>query len=168
MKSFYEKILVREEHVFPCNAIWTLKLSIKVYFFSWLATIGVILTAKNLRKRKVVCHSWCYMWKEVYRDVDHLLLHCRLTMRLWWDKLRWFVAPWGMMFSWKSGKRKRRLRAWNVVPLALMWVNWRERKKRAFEGVELSFSPSKSSLRSLIFFWCTQKVPSCIDNWWSL
>uniref|UniRef100_A0A0V0GU85 Putative ovule protein n=1 Tax=Solanum chacoense TaxID=4108 RepID=A0A0V0GU85_SOLCH len=72
-----------------------------------------------------------------------------------------------LMFSWKSGRRRRRRRAWNMVQLALMWVVWRERNRRAFEGVESS-SP-QSSLRSLILFWCTQKVPYCIDEiGWSL
>ncbi|WMV43147.1 hypothetical protein MTR67_036532 [Solanum verrucosum] len=93
VKSFYEKLLVREEYVSPCNAIWIPKLPRKVRFFTW-----------------------------------------------------WFDTPWAMqktvkelMFSWKNGRRRRR-RAWNVVPLALMWVVWRERNKRAFVGVESSFS----------------------------
>lgn len=31
---------------------------------------------ENLRKRKVVCISWCYLFTEAGKDVDHLLLHC--------------------------------------------------------------------------------------------
>ncbi|MCD7446329.1 hypothetical protein HAX54_002192, partial [Datura stramonium] len=27
VKSFYQKLLVRKEHVFPCNAIWTFEVS---------------------------------------------------------------------------------------------------------------------------------------------
>ncbi|KAG5623983.1 hypothetical protein H5410_009201 [Solanum commersonii] len=46
--------------------------------------LGVILTAQNLRKRKTVYVSWCYI------DVDHRLLHCVFTMRFWWDMLQWF------------------------------------------------------------------------------
>lgn len=36
-------------------------------------------------------------------------------------------------------KKEERRRAWNVVPLALMRVAWKERNKRAFEEVESSF-----------------------------
>lgn len=46
---------------------------------------------------------------------------------------------------------------WNLVPLALMWVVWRERNRRTFDGVEWSFPQLRSSLRSLIFFWYTHK-----------
>lgn len=45
----------------------------------------------------------------------------------------------------------------------IMWVVWREKNKRAFEGVESS-SP-QSIIHSLILFWCTQKVPYCVDDW---
>ncbi|KAF3661592.1 Protein translocase subunit SECA2, chloroplastic [Capsicum annuum] len=70
------------------------------------------------------------MRKETGEDVDHLLLHCGLTMRLWWDMVRWFHTPWIMprtvkdlMLSWKSGRRRRRRRAWNMAPIALIVEN---------------------------------------------
>lgn len=60
--------------------------------------------------------------------MDHLLLHCRLTMRLLWEMFRWLGAPWltpktanDLLFNWKSGRRRRQ-RSWNVFPLALIWV----------------------------------------------
>lgn len=66
--------------------------------------------------------------------MDNLLIHCSLTTMLWWDTLRWFNTSWAMprsvkelMFSWTSGRRGRRLKAWNVALLALMWVIWREK-----------------------------------------
>lgn len=27
-----------------------------------------------------------------------------------------------LVFSWKSGRKRRRFRAWNLVPLAFVWV----------------------------------------------
>lgn len=38
------------------------------------------------------------------------------------------------------------------------------RRRRASKGVESSFTPLRSSFRPLIFFWCTLKVPFCIDD----
>lgn len=52
-----------------------------------------------------------------------------------------------------------------MVPLALMWIAWSEKNRRAIESVESSFFQLGSSLHSLFFFGCTQKVPSCIDDW---
>uniref|UniRef100_M1CQ20 Zinc finger, RING-type n=1 Tax=Solanum tuberosum TaxID=4113 RepID=M1CQ20_SOLTU len=62
---------------------------------------------------------------------------------------RWFGTSWATprtvklkesLFSWKDRKKRRRHRAWNVVPLELIWVVWRERNMSAFEGVKSSFS----------------------------
>ncbi|PHT71713.1 hypothetical protein T459_22498 [Capsicum annuum] len=53
-KSFFEKLLTREEVVFPCDAIWIALVSRKACFFSWLTSRGVILTVENLRKHKLV------------------------------------------------------------------------------------------------------------------
>lgn len=64
VKSCYVKLLVREEIVFPHTSIWIPRVSRKVCCFTWLATRGVILTAENLRKRKITCVSWCFMCKE--------------------------------------------------------------------------------------------------------
>lgn len=76
-------------------------------------------------------------------DVDNLYLHYGLTMILWWDMFIWFDTSWTMqkivkelMFSsWKRmrRRRRRRRRTWNIVPLALMWVVWRERNRRDFD-----------------------------------
>ncbi|WMV13364.1 hypothetical protein MTR67_006749 [Solanum verrucosum] len=140
----------------------------KVCFFTWLATRGVILMAKNLRKRKDVCMSWCYLCKELCENVDHILLHCNLATRLWEDIFRWFGFSWIMprivkelMLSWKSRARRRRHKIWSVTPFALTWDIWIERNGRAFEGVEMSLAQLSSSLQSLIFFWSTHVVLVC-------
>lgn len=62
-----------------------------------------------------------------------------------------------LMFGRKSmKKRRRRQRAWNMIPLMLMWVVWRERNRKAFEGVV--FVP-------LFSFGAFRKFPCCIDDW---
>lgn len=80
VKSFYEKLLIREEVVFSSRSIWTPQVPRKVHPFSLLAGRVVILAVENLRMRKIVCISWCYMCKETDEDVNHLLLHCKCTM----------------------------------------------------------------------------------------
>lgn len=61
VKSFYEKLLVGEEEVFLCSAMWIPKVLRMVCIFTDLATREVILMAENLRKWKVDCVNWCYM-----------------------------------------------------------------------------------------------------------
>lgn len=55
-ESYYEKILVRNDVVIRCNAVWISKVPWKVCFFPWLATRGVTLMVKNLRKRKAILY----------------------------------------------------------------------------------------------------------------
>ncbi|KAF3624470.1 hypothetical protein FXO37_31347 [Capsicum annuum] len=109
----------------------------------------------------------CGKFMDVLPDSNIEVLYCAhldgklSTWRrkeLWWDMLRWFDTSWAMsrtvkelMVSWKRGRRRRRRKAWNVVPLSLMWVVLGETNRRAFEGVEFSFSQLRSSLRSLRF-----------------
>ncbi|KAF3661638.1 putative BTB/POZ domain-containing protein-like [Capsicum annuum] len=64
------------------------------------------------------------------------------AMSLWWDIFRWIGVSRTMarsvkelMFSWKSGARRRTHKAWNVAPFALMWVIWKEKNRR--DGAEL-------------------------------
>lgn len=61
---------------------------------------------------------------------------------------RWFGTSWATprtvklqesLFSWKDRRKRRRHRAWNVVPLELIWVVWRERNMSAFEGGKVEF-----------------------------
>lgn len=49
-----------------------------------------------------------------------------------------------------------------MLPVALIWIIWSERNRRAFEGVEMGFGQLRSSLRSLVYFWCAHVVPGCI------
>jgi len=51
-----------------------------------------------------------------------------------------------------------------MVLLVLMWIVWSEKSEELLLSIESNFF-QLSSLHSLVFFWCTQKVPSCIDDW---
>lgn len=123
--SFYKKLLVRAEDSFPHDSVWVPKMLKKVCFFTWLATRGMILMAESIMKRKVVCISWWLLYKEAGKDIDHILLYCKQATRLWWDIFRWLGISWTMprsmkelLFSWKSGARRRRHNVWKVTPLA--------------------------------------------------
>lgn len=116
---------------------------------------------ENLRKRKITCVSWCFMCKESGEDVN-LVLHCWINSCLWWKILRWFRLEWVMlstmketMLSWAFRSRKKRCMEWDVVPLALMWIIWLERNRRAFDRSEKDF----------VHLSCTHRFTTCIDEW---
>lgn len=70
--KFSLKLLSRVDETFPYVSVWIPEVPKKVCFFMWLATREVILMAENLRKWKVVCLSWCFLWRETGEDVEHI------------------------------------------------------------------------------------------------
>ena len=73
-RSFYTPTLVM---------IWQSKVSPRVAFFAWFASLGKILTTDNLCKRRVLVLDWCYMCKRCGESMDHFLLHCPIAWELW-------------------------------------------------------------------------------------
>lgn len=53
------------------------------------------------------------------------------------------------MYKWDFRMRRRRPQAWNVVSFEIMWVVWREKNRRAFEGLRMIMFV-RSSLLSLV------------------
>ena len=73
--------------------------------------------------------------------VDHLLLHCGKTHRLWSLVFRFFGFSWVLprtvadtLLGWWNWPRKYSSSIWNLAPLCLMWCLWRERNWRTWKA----------------------------------
>ncbi|KAI8548083.1 hypothetical protein RHMOL_Rhmol07G0244900 [Rhododendron molle] len=50
-----------------------------------------------------------------------------------------------LLIAWEGVRMaKRRKQTWALIPLCLMWVIWRERNLRCFEGIEMPLPRIKS------------------------
>jgi hypothetical protein len=59
-----------------------------------------------------------------------------------------------VLASWKGCfARRGKGVIWNAVPLCLMWLIWKERNQRAFEGLERSSTELKMFLLRAMFDW---------------
>ena len=92
--------------------------------------------------------------------VDHLLLHCGKTYRLWSLVFRSFGFSWVLLrsvvdtlFGWWNWPRKHLSSIWNLVPLCLMWCLWREQNRRTFEDMDSSDDQLLASFSSTLFDW---------------
>ena len=65
------------------SLVWQSKVPSRVAFFSWSASLGMILTIDNFRKRRIIGLDWYYMCKRRSESVDHLLLHCPIAFESW-------------------------------------------------------------------------------------
>ena len=92
--------------------------------------------------------------------VDHLLLHCGKTYRLWSLVFRSFGFSWVLLrsvvdtlFGWWNWPRKHLSSIWNLVPLCLMWCLWREQNRGTFEDMDSSDDQLLASFSSTLFDW---------------
>jgi hypothetical protein len=84
VKSYFSSLACCEGSHFPWKSVWRTQAPSRAAFFAWSAALGKILTADNLRKRKIIIVDRCYLCKRDGKTVDHLLLlHCDVASTLW-------------------------------------------------------------------------------------
>ena len=94
IRSYHHKLQGSSSVVFPWKGIWKIKAPRRVSFFVWIAAWDRILTGDNLRLRGFDFVDWCIMCRCCGETVDHLLLHCGKTYRLWCFVYRIFGISW--------------------------------------------------------------------------
>ena len=83
VRSYYRVLSSHSPISFPWKGIWRMKAPPRVVFFAWTAARGKILTIDNLRRRGMIVVNRCWLCKLDGESVDHLLLHCGVTITLW-------------------------------------------------------------------------------------
>ena len=114
-----------------------------------------------LKRRGWTSVNRCFLCKGEEGSCDHILLHCSKASLLWLLVFSLFGVLWllhtsiqATLLSWHSCTiRKRRKKAWNVTPLCLFWIIWKERNRRAFENVQLSNEELKFSFLCNFLEW---------------
>lgn len=98
VQSYYHPLSASNSISFHLKLEWQYKFLPKVVFFSWVVTLGMILSTvffswavalrmilstDNLRKRGTIVLDWFCMCKRCGELVDHPLLHCPIDYELW-------------------------------------------------------------------------------------
>ena len=105
----------------------------------WASLLKILLL---MRPYKSLCPQWCILCKGNGESIDHLFLHCPITIRLGHKlfnlaRLAW-VPPRSivdmMVIAFKGlGKSLRGKTLWQIASLTLLWMVWQERNNRIFE-----------------------------------
>ncbi|RVW96808.1 Transposon TX1 uncharacterized 149 kDa protein [Vitis vinifera] len=112
------------------------------------------------RPYKSLCPQWCILCKGNGESIDHLFLHCPVTIGLWnklfklaglvWVPPRSFEDM--LVIAFKGlGNSLRGKTLWQVACLTLVWIVWQERNNRIFEDK----GRSEETLWDLILFYST-------------
>jgi hypothetical protein len=159
-KSFYQALIGQSNIHFPWKAIWRVKAPRRVAFFVWTAAWGKILTCDNLMRRGYSLAGWCCMCRKEWETGDHLLLHCVQASDLWSAVLRSFGVCWvfpnsikDLLYGWFNSFGKHESEIWNLVPLCLLWIVWREHNHHIFDDMEHSPSKLVELFFGLLFDW---------------
>ncbi|RVX13392.1 Transposon TX1 uncharacterized 149 kDa protein [Vitis vinifera] len=117
----------------------------KVKALAWLVAHGKVNTNDKLQLRrpyKALCPQWCILCKGNGESIDHLFLHCPVTIGLWHRLFNLVGVIWVpprsiedmLVISFKGlGNSVRGKTLWQVACLTLIWMVWQERNNRIFE-----------------------------------
>ena len=145
---------------FSWQSIWCVKLPKRVSFFLGTTTRGGILTIDNLVKKNLPRVNWCCLCRGDEETADHLLLHCKFAHALWSEVFLMFGVQWVMpstivslLFTWRNWLGNYTSNVWNMVPMCLMWLVWKERNAQTFKDTERPIDLLKTLLARTLFEW---------------
>ena len=82
----------------PAKFLWSSKVPSKVKALAWLVAHGKVNTNDKLQLRrpyKALCPHWCILCKGNGESIDHLFLHCPVTIGLWHRLFNLVGLVWG-------------------------------------------------------------------------
>ncbi|XP_026443576.1 uncharacterized protein LOC113343658 [Papaver somniferum] len=140
VKSLYSKV-IREDGVanFPYDFVWVHGIPPKVNFFIMVCCPWKIKISRQIAI--VDIDSSCSLYGDSTKSKDHILLHCKVSHKVWSsitpsESWAWFFPDsfFNLESTWYntpfSGNAKV---VWKLIPAAVVWVLWRERNCRVFE-----------------------------------
>jgi hypothetical protein len=63
VKIYYKTLQSKESFPFPWKSVWKVKAPPCIAFFTWMETLGKILTVDNLRRRGLTLVNRCCLCK---------------------------------------------------------------------------------------------------------
>lgn len=152
VKSLYSVMSCHNGFRFPWKSVWLTKVSLRIAFFVWSATLGKIITMYNLWKWRVIVVDRCCMCKRNGEFVDHLLFHYEVAYVIWNVFLSQFGLFWVMprrvvdlYDSWWTVGSTWSAAVWKMVPSCILWCLLREMNDKSFED-------RKRTLEEIIYF----------------
>ncbi|GMI92896.1 hypothetical protein HRI_002958900 [Hibiscus trionum] len=154
--------------------IWANLAPPKVESFVWRAFQDRIPTRVGLLKRGIVAPSEakCAFCEVELKAVNHVLLHCNLSWRIWarWSNM-WQVdccfpnSIEDLLIEWVQAPIKEKAKAvWCMGFFGILWSLWLCRNKKVFK----SKTPNEDMLFDMVLlrvgYWCKGKWPSSIPS----
>lgn len=146
--SAYQAFFLGRIKMFGAKELWATLAPPKVKLFFWLALHKRLWTAERRRRHGLQQNDSCALCLQESETADHLLVACVFTRELWHRVLvqtgYGHLAPGEntLLVEWWHA-------AWTEIPVTLRrgfdslvlltsWTVWKERSRRAFDGISCS------------------------------
>jgi hypothetical protein len=180
-RGLREQVLLNPCAVCAFSNLWKCGAPSKVCVFSWKLLLDRIPTKVNLWKRGVIefQHINCVLCGSVLESSVHLLLHCDISAKVWYEIMRWLgfviivpmnlISSFGMLVGYGRCKREKKCLAliWN----SFMWSIWRCRNDCVFNNKAVVIAELVDQIKFQAWKWFigrAAKNPCLLYEWlWS-
>jgi hypothetical protein len=159
--------------------IWESPAPSKVIVFSWQLLYDRVPTKSNLAKRGVLQHGdrgncvWCL---DCIETSQHLFLHCKVAMWVWYEVFRWLgvviVMPPSIFHLFDclsvAAKNTKVRRGFRLVWHMVIWSIWNARNNFIFNNVKKEPMEIVEDIKVVSWRWSADrlKIPPCLYYEW--
>ncbi|XP_071712696.1 uncharacterized protein [Rutidosis leptorrhynchoides] len=147
------------------KVVWGNNVPSKIMLFHWLAIkqsvpVRVILFKRHILppNHSLLC-NWCMNEDET---IEHLLLHCPWSFKIWAELFRWWNLRWiipcsveAFSFDWFYGMGLNASKYWKLIGPATLWAIWIARNDFIFKGKFTCRSVIVRNIKLKVFLWAT-------------
>lgn len=131
------------------NFLWSKWIPSKVNAFGWRLLLNRIQIKDNLLNRGSTFQGGnvnCEFCEGTLETASHCFLSCRIIYKIWGGCYNWLgvncVLPHNAFDHLRQhvglGYSKKRSMVWQVIWFAVVWIIWKSRNKKIFEGVQIN------------------------------
>ncbi|PWA41098.1 hypothetical protein CTI12_AA559960 [Artemisia annua] len=171
-KSFSYEVENMNYHGNPLlSSIWKFKVPPKARLLCWQVLSGKLPTRALLSRIGVISenHHECPLCKGNVETIDHLFVHCKISLSIWWA----LVEGWGCMWViprsitdlfvwWKDMAKVIKCKeVWFMAFFSVLWHIWEARNKAVFSEKEVTSSQIIDLVKFRTGGWIKAFFPAC-------
>ncbi|XP_071713090.1 uncharacterized protein [Rutidosis leptorrhynchoides] len=147
------------------KVIWGNKVPSKIMLFHWLAIRKSIPVKDVLYQRHILpinVSTLCIRCLKEVNTINHLLLHCRWSFKIWAELFRWWNLRWVISgsieefsFDWCYGMGIKASKIWKLIGPASIWTILVARNDVIFNNKYTCHSAIIRNIKFKVFLWAT-------------